>query len=75
MKTYQIPNYVCLLCEHMFPVTYTPGCEPSGLTGPPEDYDPGCGPEIEPSECPNCETEVDEDELQTYLPDKHDDRE
>jgi hypothetical protein len=25
---------------------YHPGCEPSGLSGPPENYDPGEGPEF-----------------------------
>lgn len=53
----------CPVCEEQIEleVNYTPGIAPSGMSGPPENYDPGCGDEVElegdaPKACPECKT-------------------
>lgn len=53
----------CPVCEDSFDleVSFTPGIEPSGMSGPPENYDPGEGPEVYliddiPDVCPQCNT-------------------
>ena len=52
----------CPVCEEEFELELdiTPGVEESGY-GPPENYDPGYGPEVElsgnaPKACPECKT-------------------
>lgn len=49
-------------CEHEFQICATGGCE-ARLSGPPEDCYPAESPDIEPTECPKCGTEVDIDKV------------
>ena len=47
-------------CEHEFEVTITVGA-PARMHGHPDNWCPADDDDVEPGECPECGTEVDED--------------
>lgn len=72
-------------CEHEFEVSVTGGCA-AKTYGLPEDCYPAESPDVEPTECPECNTEIDidsaiesahdaeRDEHESYLEDKYEER-
>lgn len=60
---YQDPNNEDSYAEVTITAEVIPGIPPSGMSGPPENYDPGSGPEIESITVfnPNTDTELPDD--------------
>ena len=67
-------NVCCPVCEDAFSlsVNVTFPIEPSGMSGPPENYDPGEGGEVYvtetiPGACPKCRHEYDAEEMKELM--------
>ena len=55
-------DYTCRDCGHEFSVVVYPSI-PARIFGPPETCHPAEGGELDPPECPECNADVDEEDV------------